>query len=206
MKNITIAFLSAIIVSSPLTAMAFTSQQITENNPAILPDNPFYFIKSWTQEFQDIFISNPVKKAMFHSHLLDQKGAEIAISMELEDGSVSEEIILDYASKASNFSAKINELTQTNVAENVGLVFETSDQLIDYLLERTIVHLELHLEIFKLNKGNESLTASEIDLKQNIARLVQLDTEPSLEERIILISKSQNSDFALQFLNETFGS
>jgi hypothetical protein len=202
MKTTIATILSAIILSSPLTVMAFTGQQITDNNPAILPGNPFYFIKSWAQDFQNIFISNPVRKVMFSSYVLDQKGAEIAIAMDKEDANISNSTILEYSEKAKNFRAKISELTPEIIEKNLGLVFESSDQLIDYLLERVIVHLKLHLEIFEVNGPSEAVTSLEIALRQNIAKLASLDPTPTLEERILLISKAQDSNFALQFIGQ----
>ena len=208
MKKTIATILSAVFLLSPLSAMAFTSQQITANNPAVLPENPFYVFKSWTREIQNFFISNPVKKLMFNVHVLGQKGAEVAISLELSSG-ISETALNNYAATSIALAEKISNLTPAVIEENISLVFETSDQLIDYLLERLIVHIELHQKILKAS-DNEQIKLAKEALIQSIGKLGALDLDPNLSERIQMIARSQGSDFALQFIetegNANFGS
>ncbi|MDP3880568.1 MAG: hypothetical protein Q8Q32_00070 [bacterium] len=196
------AIISILILTSlfviPNSAFAFTNQQITKNNPAVLPENPFYVFKSWTRDIQNFFISNPIKKLMFNAHVLDQKGAEIAIALDLSS-KISDTTLQNYSATSLALADKISKLSPEILQANISLVFDTSDQLIDYLLGRLIIHIQLQDKILE-SVDSDKIRQARTALVGAISDLAELDLDPSLSERIQMIARSQGNDFALQFI------
>ena len=196
MKNLLSVAILLTILIAPVSQAAISSEQITETNPAILPSNPLYFLKGWGEGFQRFFIKNPVKEAMFDLRVLNQKGAEIALSSELSTD--SDQDLNEYLEAATTFVASLSVVTSDDLDTHAAKVFESREQLLDFWLERTVLHIRLH-DQFQPEEADPALTASQLQLEGAIETLRTLIGE-GFEDSLRLVASAQDSDFALRYL------
>ncbi|MFA5386200.1 MAG: DUF5667 domain-containing protein [Candidatus Paceibacterota bacterium] len=72
---------STIATSTATTTVTSTEEiqleDLSIEEPGILPGNPFYFFKEWRRGFQSLFTKNPAKKIELTIEVLNNKAAEI---------------------------------------------------------------------------------------------------------------------------------
>lgn len=161
---------------------------------AILPNNPFYILKSWTNSFRDlIFSDQPVNKALFRLSYANNQAAEILQARQLQGSSQSQ--IENYRNALLQWSDSINFLTKENSAQAKS-GFENSNQLYAYFLERLIVHERFSQEISATNAELRSA------LKSSALKLSELMGKETFEEQLQLVRSAQQDYFVDLFLFE----
>lgn len=145
---------STIATSTVTTTVTSTEEiqleDLSIEEPGILPGNPFYFFKEWRRSFQSLFTKNPTKKIELTIEILNNKAAEIKKLEEIAPQNVEElkKAILSYRET-------INQL-KNQFKFSVGVGPSTQmDRLLRY---------QRFFEELKLKIGQEF--NSEIDLVQ----------------------------------------
>lgn len=98
-KYITYFLLTLYLISNPLPASANTTSPTPTIDyqlpyPGILPDSPFYFLKTIRDNISGFFISDPLKKAEYSIDMSDVRiSAALALSEEKKDPSLIQSTI-----------------------------------------------------------------------------------------------------------------
>jgi len=88
------------------------------SEPWLLPDSPFYFLKNWAREIQQVFTFNPVKRAELRVKFANEKLMEVKKSVELKKNpEIIKKATENYqqeAEKIKNQVEKIKEKAKEN--------------------------------------------------------------------------------------------
>jgi hypothetical protein len=126
-------------------AISVLAQDSDLPSPGLLPDNPFYFLKTWKEAIQNFFTFGAENKAEQFLHLADVRLAEYQKMIEKGKTEIAEKTLAKYEKQLNQALQKIEEL------ENKGK--DTKE--ISQKLEDTI---NKHLEVLEenLQKAPES--------------------------------------------------
>ena len=126
-----VGFLSISVKAQTVTSTVTTTvtsteeiqlENLTIEEPGILPGNPFYFLKEWRRSFQSMFTKNPTKKIELTIEILNNKAAEIKKLEEIAPQNIEalKKAILSYWETINQlknqlkFSGSVNLNTQMN--------------------------------------------------------------------------------------------
>lgn len=110
------------------------SQDLGIQDPNLLPDSPFYFLKNWARNIQEFFIFNSVKKAEIKLRFADEKLMEVKkIIRKTEDPEIIKKAIENYQQAIEgikNRAEEIKEKAQENPEVDKFLTKFTDHQIL----------------------------------------------------------------------------
>lgn len=124
--------------------------------PGILPDNPLYFLKAVRDRIISFIISDPVKKAEFHSLTSDKR---ISASLMLAEKS-KPDLAISTLSKGNNYFHKA--IGNTSEAKRMGKNVDT----VLHNMEKAIKRHQEVLEMVKSKVGKEFSSQLQIETKR----------------------------------------
>jgi hypothetical protein len=193
MKRFIVAIIS--LLSIALAAPVFAAQssiigavslaKLSSNDPAILPNNPFYAFKVGFERF---FSGTKLTASL---SALDDKAAEVGKSMRIAPD--NESLVLggltQYQKAATTLLARINRAKASDI--EVGFV--------DLFAERILVHLQFADDILT-SPATPAIRAAATNLNQALvdlaaASLKSFETEKGLREKAAQLAMSGETDY-----------
>lgn len=164
--------------------------------PALLPDSPFYFLKSLGRGFKMFFTFDAAKKAELELKFLDEKLAEMHKLFEKTDDRPALELAFqNYLRSHERLRARLEALRDKN--KNV-------DFLLDKLAARVVDHQKLFDELEE--KLGEKIDKAVEELAKGAKEALELDREKFKEKLKEKIRKERGDDLenleALEKLEE----
>lgn len=189
MKKTIIAIVGVLSILSNVavvSAAELSVQSLSGRESAILPGNPFYFLKSWAGSMRGMFADSKAQKLVIETNRVNRKASEIFQAEVASGKQVTEQVRNDYAAMFESWANSIALLSpedQIN-AKNIG--YESKDQFFAYLLGRVAIHYRFASE--------KDIEINEEVAYQALVRLEELmGTEPYAEE-VELIKSTHESD------------
>ena len=169
-KGITPA--SAAELSKSLNVAAIGISDQGEENPGILPTNPFYFVKEWGRALKQIITFDPVKKAQLDLNVATEKAAELkqVVSLDPTNSNVLDKALDNYESGVDQLKDKL-EGTDVNI--------ETDSKFINNVASQALKYQELLEELKVSQTGAEDKIESVQDNVDDLMfKLALKDTIP----------------------------
>ena len=129
---------SLILLALLFGAISVLAQDSDLPSPGILPDSPFYFLKTWKEAIQNFFTFSAENKAKQFLHLADVRLAEYQKMIEKEKTEIAQKTLNKYEKQLNHALQKVEELKNRNE--------DTKD--ISQQLEN---NLNKHIEILQRN-------------------------------------------------------
>ncbi len=198
-KIIPLIILSTLLVSSPVLAeeeklyeviqdTEVTAEDLDIEEPNILPDSPFYFLKEWGRKIRSSFTFNHTKKLELENKYANEKLLELK---GLIEGRKGEEIIEETAKK---YKQKIEEVEQA--AEKI----KEKDKVKSFLNKYT-QHQLLHQKLLEKLEGQtpEKATqkikeAREDHLEKFKNVMLKIEEEENIPEMILNALNNQREN------------
>lgn len=137
---------SLILFTFLFGAIGISAQDSDLPSPGILPDSPFYFLKTWKEAIQNFFIFGAENKAKQFLHLADVRLAEYQKMIEKGKTEIAQKTLDKYEKQLNHALQKIEELKNK--------VEDTKD--ISQKLEDTVTK---HIEVLERNLQKAPETA-----------------------------------------------
>ncbi|MDD5711002.1 MAG: DUF5667 domain-containing protein [Candidatus Colwellbacteria bacterium] len=120
----------------PTVDTATITEEVANEDPGLLPGNPFYFLKEWGRGVQRFFISDPIKQVEFELKITTEKGEELEKVAELNRQEAIEKAFKNYEKAMTALQEKLGELE--GLSNNPG-----ANELLQKIAENTERHEEL---------------------------------------------------------------
>lgn len=101
-------------------------------SPGLLPDNVFYFLKTWKEQIQLFFTFNAEKKAEQYLHLADVRLAEYQKMIEKGKEEIAQRVLAKYEKQLGHALSKAQELRNKG-KDNQGLLKKIEDTTIKHV-------------------------------------------------------------------------
>jgi hypothetical protein len=122
-KIVLITILSFLLFSFGIQVLA---QEVDLPSPGLLPDSPFYFLKTWKEQIQLFFTFDAEKKAEQYLHLADVRLAEYQKMIEKGKEEIAQRILAKYEKQLGHALSKAQEL-QNKGKDNQDLLKKIED-------------------------------------------------------------------------------
>lgn len=93
-------------------ALAYDTSKVAvlnDYNPTLLPDSPFYFLKTWWEGIQELLTTNPVSKADLYLKLANKRMVEAEKLMEKGKVDLAKKLINQYQERLEKAIQKTEE-------------------------------------------------------------------------------------------------
>ncbi len=187
----TTATSAAVIANQTSTADASQEVNADENvsaqelgipNPTLLPNSPFYFLKSWWHGVHLFFTFNPIKKAELRmnyasEHLLEAK----KLAKETKDPKVIEKAMNNYEGEMNNIGKIVSQLKEKANQSS------TTGKFLDKFIKQQILHQKI-LENLETHVPAQALTKIKAAVNRHLATfnevMQKVGTKTNLPQRL----------------------
>lgn len=180
--------------ATALGAEKITVRDFSKDNPAILPHNPFYFLKDWGREVRRFFITNPIESAITTLYEANQKAAELSLTTKWASESARPKALTEYYAGLKGFTGSLMKLTRDDVAQGYGEM--GGDEFLNYVSERLVMHLRFIWQMEETSPGEDQekiLETAESEVMQMLSFIGQkLDTAEAFSDRLKMLARSSN--------------
>lgn len=160
---------SLILLTLLAGAVGVLAQDTDLPSPGILPDNPFYFLKTWRETIQNFFTFGAENKAKQFLHLADVRLAEYQKMIEKGKTEIAQRTLDKYEKQLDHALQKVEELKQKSEnTENVSQKVEESTSKHIKVLEKNLQKVP---EVAK--KGLENAIENSSKVLEKIGRKTQ---------------------------------
>ncbi len=161
-KIILVTILSFLLVSFVMQVLA---QETDLPSPGLLPDNVFYFLKTWKEQIQLFFTFDAEKKAEQYLHLADVRLAEYQKMIEKGKEEIAQRVLAKYEKQLGHALSKAEELHNKG-KDNQGLFQKIEDTTVKHIsvLEKNMANVSENAE-----KGLEKALESSKKIAQEKA-------------------------------------
>jgi len=128
-KIVLITILSFLLLSF---GIQISAQESELPSPGLLPDNVFYFLKTWKEQIQLFFTFDAEKKAEQYLHLADVRLAEYQKMIEKGKEEIAQRVLAKYEKQLGHALSKAQEL-QNKGKDNQGLLKKIEDTTIKHI-------------------------------------------------------------------------
>jgi hypothetical protein len=177
-----------------------SAQDLGISEPKVLPDNPFYFLKNWAREIQNIFTFNPLKKAELRLKFANEKLME---TKKMVEKTKDPEKIKKAAENYQQEEEKINEQVEKikeKAAENPQI-----ESFLDKFIHQQTLHEKLleKLETQVPSQAFEKIKeAREAHLERFQSVMLKLEDRPEkITEKLDKILEEQKGSEFKEFKN-----
>lgn len=138
-------------------------QDLETEAPKLLPNNPFYFIKTWSWGIRRALTFNSVKRAELELKILNEQAAELKRLKEVAPDNIGaiEKAVANYQDNVERLRNRLEALQETSENPNI-------DKLLDKLTDRSLKHQQIFDDL-------------KIKLEQNPALVDKLD---NIQDRV----------------------
>ncbi|MEZ4156357.1 MAG: hypothetical protein R3B52_00050 [Candidatus Paceibacterota bacterium] len=176
----------SILSSVPVVGAAELSvQSLSGRESAILPGNPFYFLKSWAGSMRGIFADTKEQKLVIETNRVNKKASEIFQAEVASGRQVSEQVRIDYATLFNNWANSIALLSADDQINAKSIGYESKEAFFAYLLGRVATHYR-----FADEKGIE---INQELVNQALTRLEELMGTETFASEVELIKSTHES-------------
>ncbi len=185
------ASIEAVSVPGPTLVVSSGNQLISEDDPVILPTNPFYFTKEFARGVRMFFTFGRLNKAAYELQVADEKAQELKQVENLapENSKGIEKAVDNYNQNISKLKTRLESLEETSANPNISA-------LLDSLATRAIDHDALFEEL----KNKNSIIREKMEMAQeNIDTAVseasmKFDNPERLKERLQKAASRQSDE------------
>lgn len=149
-------------------------------DPGILPDSPFYFLKSWSEGIGTLLTFGEGKRAERSFNLSERRLSEVKALAEKERGDIAERIIDKYEEQLNSAIQKAEKAKEKG---------KDMDDLLERISERTLKHQEVLADVYE-KVSEEAKEAIERAMKNGMRgheealRAVSQERSEEIMERI----------------------
>ncbi|HDY72664.1 MAG TPA: hypothetical protein ENH90_00655 [bacterium] len=138
-KIVLITILSFLLLSFGMQVFA---QDAELPSPGLLPDNVFYFLKTWKEQIQLFFTFDAEKKAEQYIHLADVRLAEYQKMIEKGKEEIAQRVLAKYEKQLGHALSKAKEL-QNKGKDNQDLFQKIEDTTVKHIsvLEKNMANV-----------------------------------------------------------------
>ena len=129
--------------------------------PGMLPDNPFYFLKSWSEGFGTLFTLGAVAKAERFAYLSEKRLSEADELSEGDNPEKAKEAIERYQKNIEKAVMKATE------AKEKGLDI---DEVLEHISTMTLKHQEVLATVYEKGEVEKMMKTNRFSLKNKTAR------------------------------------
>lgn len=129
MKIISLLIISVFLFSLGAGVLA---QEADLLSLGLLPDSPFYFLKTWKEQIQLFFTFDAEKKAEQYLHLADVRLAEYQKMIEKGKEEIAQRVLVKYEKQLGHALSKAQEL-QNKGKDNQGLLKKIEDTTVKHI-------------------------------------------------------------------------
>ncbi len=175
---------AALIVSSG-------NQLISEDEPVILPTNPFYFTKEFARGVRMFFTFGRLNKAAYELQVADEKARELKQVENLapENSKGIEKAVDNYSQNIDRLKTRLESLGETSANPNISA-------LLDSLATRAIDHDALFEELKNKNSAiREKMEMAQENIDTAVSEAsMKFDNSERLKERLQKAVSSQSDE------------
>lgn len=143
MKNIKLLILLAVVVGGLLFTTAALAQEATPAaeqeiyTPRLLPDSPFYFLKSWKEKIELFLAQTPEAQAEKYAELATRRVAEAKVMVKKKKFQFVERLMVQHQRHLEKAQEKIEEAEKKgrDVERVLTIVTEATNQHLNVLTE-----------------------------------------------------------------------
>lgn len=183
-----------------------TAQDLGVQNPTILPNSPFYFIKEWGRGIANFFTFNATKKAELANTYANEKLIEL---QKLADSNASAQDIKDavtnYQNSINDLKNKISQVQDksTNNQELTNFLTDfAKQQILQEKALRTMITDQVSADISNIVKNAEDTQIKNFGAVVSDLQQAKQDIKTQIMDGLKAIPGSQLKDFSnLELLN-----
>ncbi len=155
-----------------------TFEDLNLREPRILSGDALYFLKNWQRGIQRFFSFGDLRKAAFHSGVMNKLAAEIKVLKEEGNNETLNLALRSYRENAECLEEKISSLSESGENSQV-------DGFLNTLTDRFVKHEEIFRKLEGLTGVEEELKKAKEELEMAAATaIIKLDSPEGFKNRM----------------------